>query len=309
MPAMLDLRRLRYFLAIAEAGSLSGAARALNIAQPALSYHLAEMERILGLSLVLRGHGGARLTSEGEVLRRHAADIVRRVDSAERALAQLSKRNRSSGRLRIAIITSLAAGLTPLLVERLRQEEGGPILSITEAGTREIESRLARGVIDMAVCLAPSPGIDAAPIASEELLFVAPGGTHMPARLPVKALADYRLVLPAPGNPLRAFVDQTAREAGIALNVVLDVDGPGSRLNAVVNGIGSTLLGARAIPASAREQDLRVLPIAGGGLNRPIYLGRRKGLDPTLAARMRDVIAVTLTELGLTSLEAGLEAG
>ena len=306
---MLDLRRLRYFLAIADAGSLSGAARALNVAQPALSYHLAEMERVLGLSLVLRGHDGTRLTSEGEVLRQHAVDIVRRADSAERALAKLSRRKGVSQRLRIGVISSLAAGLTPLLVERLRQEEGAPILSITEAGTRDIEQRLARGAIDMAVCLTPSPGIDAVPIASEELLFVAPQGTVAPARLPIEALADHRLILPAPGNPLRAFIDLTAREAGIALNVVLEVDGPGSRYNAVVNGMGATLLGARAIPASAREHDLRVLPIDGPGLNRPIYLGRRKGLDPALAARMRDVVAASLAELGLARLEAGPEAG
>ena len=88
-------------------------------------------------------------------------------------------------------------------------------------------------------------------------------------------------------------------------DVVLEIDGPGSRYNAVVSGIGCTLLGGRAIPASAREHRLCVLPIDKPGLNRPIYLGRRKGLDPELASRMREIVASTLTELGLAKLEAG----
>lgn len=307
MQGKLDLRRLRYFLAIAEHGSLSATARALNVAQPALSYHVSELERLCGLSLVLRGRDGVKLTPAGEVLRRHAADIVGRTDEAERALDRLGRKTQPNQRLRIAIITSLAADLTPLMVERVGQADEDPILSIMEAGTRDIESRLARGRIDMAICLAPSTGIDASPIAREELLFVAPPNTTTEAALPQEKLSDQRFVLPAVGNPLRDFVNAAAERRGFSTDVVLEVDGPGSRFNAVVSGIGCTLLGARSIPPAAAEHRLCVVPVSPA-LRRPIYLGRRNGLDAGLADAMRAIIFGALTDLGLSGPMTG-EAG
>ncbi|MEO1200215.1 MAG: LysR family transcriptional regulator [Pseudomonadota bacterium] len=304
MQGKLDLRRLRYFLAIAEHGSLSATARALNVAQPALSYHVSELERICGLSLVLRGRDGIRLTPAGEVLRRHAAGIVSRTDEAERTLDKLARKAPSNQRVRIAIITSLAADLTPLLVERVRQAEQGPTLSIMEAGTRDIEARLARGRIDMAICLAPSPGIDASPIAREELLFIAPHGTTTEATLSQEKLSDQKFVLPAPGNPLRDFIDASADRHGFSTDVVLEVDGLGSRFNAVVNGIGCTLLGAHSIPPVAAEYRLCVVPISPA-LRRPIYLGRRRGLEPSVADAMEAIIVGALGELGISGRVTG----
>ncbi|MBF9033934.1 LysR family transcriptional regulator [Rhodobacterales bacterium HKCCE2091] len=307
MHGTLDLRRLRYFLAIAEHGSLTAAARVLNVAQPALSYHVAELERLCELTLVLRGRDGIRLTAEGEVLRRHAAEIVARADEAERALERLARGPRPQRNVRLAIITSLAADLTPLLVERVARTEQAPKLSILEAGTRDIETRLAQSRVDLAVSLSPSPATDAVPIASEELHLVAPPGTVPGPAVTLADVARQRFVLPGPGNPLRDFIDETARRNGISPDIVLEVDGPASRFNAVVSGIGCTFLGARSIPASAPEHGLCVLPVTPP-LRRPIYLGRRRGLDADLADLMRGVIASALGDLGLEAVASGIPA-
>ena len=112
---MLDLRRLRYFLAIAESGSLSAAARSLNIAQPALSYHLAEMESILGLTLFQRGRHGARLTEDGKLLRGLASEVVSRADRLEDIMARRAKRMDVPVQVRLAIISSLSASSRPCL--------------------------------------------------------------------------------------------------------------------------------------------------------------------------------------------------
>ncbi|MBC7286228.1 LysR family transcriptional regulator, partial [Hoeflea sp.] len=72
----MDLRQLRYFQAIAETGSISAASQRLNVAQPALSLHLRNMEEHLGTRLVLRGPRGVQLTEAGEMLRARARRLL-----------------------------------------------------------------------------------------------------------------------------------------------------------------------------------------------------------------------------------------
>ena len=302
---MLDFRRLRYFLAITECGSLSAAARALRIAQPALSYHLAEMERTLGLKLFTRRRHGVDLTEDGDLLREYAADIIHRADQMEAAMAARANRQPVPAPVRLAIITSLAAALTPRLAQRFRASAGvsAPSLSIVEAGTREIRARLSRGEIDMGLCLAAGPGYAADPVAQEELLLVAPAATGADdpkdAALPYSALAEHRLVLPARGNPFRDDLEARAQAGGIALDVVLEVDGFASRLNAVATGIGATLIGAHPIPSAVREYGLRICRFAPPGLPRMLFLGRRQGLDTAIATQVADVVAGALRDIGL----------
>jgi len=302
MNRTLDLRRLRYYLTICEQGSISAAARELNVAQPALSYHVSELERICKLSLLHRGPNGIQLTPEGEVLRRHATAIIDRADEAENELAMLSGKALPPERVRFAIITSLAANLTPRLIERVSQAEDELTVSIVEARTRDIETNLTRGRLDMAVFLSPLSRIDAELVANEELLLVRPAGSQ-PGPVLEEQLSRLRFVLPAKGNPLRDFIDEKARRRGYSINVVLEVDGAGSRFNSVVSGIGCTLLGAQSIPVDAAQQRLSISPVLPA-LYRPIYIGRRPGLNPDLGDLMEQIIAASLDDLGLSQFTA-----
>ena len=302
MNRTLDLRRLRYYLTICEQGSISAAARELNVAQPALSYHVSELERICKLSLLQRGPNGIQLTPGGEVLRRHAAAIIDRADEAENELAMLSGKALPPERVRFAIITSLAANLTPRLIERVSRAENELTVSIVEARTRDIETYLTRGRLDMAVFLSPLSKIDAELVANEELLLVRPAGSQSGPVLE-EQLSTLRFVLPAKGNPLRDFIDKKARRRGYSINVVLEVDGAGSRFNSVLSGIGCTLLGAQSIPVDAAQQRLSISPVLPA-LYRPIYIGRRPGLNPDLGDRMEQIIVASLGDLGLSQFIA-----
>ena len=86
---MLDLVRLRVLAAVAAHGSVTAAAEALHYTQPTVSHHLARLEAATGAKLVQRVGRGIRLTPEGEVLARRAAEIVGRVDAADAELASL----------------------------------------------------------------------------------------------------------------------------------------------------------------------------------------------------------------------------
>jgi len=294
------LRRLRYFQVIADCGSMSAAARLLNLAQPALSYHVAELERLTGHALFDRSRDGVRLTEAGRLLRQHAGIIVAQVDKAEQALERLARRHvLPAQRVRIAIISSLAASLTPLLLERVASELPGLTLHIQEAGTRDIAQKLERGEADLALYLTSNVGLTDEPIAREKLFNVSAGDADRAETITLATLVRQPLVLPAPGNPLRNFVDITARQHGLNLDVVLEVDGSRSRLTAVRNGIGSTIVGAHTFGDGDIQNGLVVREIVSPTLFRPIYLGMRRELDPHLANSMRQLLADCLVALGL----------
>jgi LysR family nitrogen assimilation transcriptional regulator len=294
MAGSLDLKRLRYFRAIAEHGSLSAAARALNLAQPALSHHVTELETSLGVRLLERRHDGVVLTEAGRLLLRHAVDIGTRVDLAEAELNRFARDAGGKVKIRLAVIGSLAADLTPILVEALARDMPEVVLRITEAGTLDSRELLDRGEADLAVHLTANGGDDAL-LATERLYFVtavATGGATGPI-----AFADVvarRLILPAQGNPLRGFIEQAASRAGYRLDIALEIDGAEPRRQAVLAGLGSTILGAHSVAASDAASRLAARPITGPDLFRPIYLGARRGLDPALVSRIGIALARSL---------------
>lgn len=294
MHGPLDLKRLRYFRAIAEHGSLSAAARVLNLAQPALSHHVSELESGLGLKLLERRHDGVALTEAGQMLLHHAVDIATRVDLAEAELARLARGAGRKVKVRLAVIGSLAADLTPVLVAALGRDMPEVVLRITEAGTLDSRDLLDRGAADLAVHLTANGAGDAL-LATERLYFVvrsAPDQT-MDA-IAFADLGEKRLILPARGNPLRSFVEQAAARIGVRLDIALEIDGAEPRRQAVLAGLGSTILGAHSVASGDSRSLLIARPIVEPVLFRPIYLGVRRGLDPQLVSRVSGVLARSL---------------
>ena len=294
MVGSLDLKRLRYFRAIAEHGSLSAAARALNLAQPALSHHVTALETGLGVKLLERRHDGVALTEAGQLLLRHAIDIGTRVEAAEAELTRFARGAGSKIKVRLAVIGSLAADLTPILVAALARDMPEVVLRVTEAGTLDSRELLDRGKADFAIHLTANGGGDAL-LATEQLYFVT-ASTADGAAGPI-AFADIRrqrLILPAQGNPLRSLVEQTAAQLGQRLDIAHEIDGAEPRRQAVVAGLGSTVLGAHSVAASEGRAGLLARPIIEPALFRPIYLGARRGLDPDLVSRVSRVLSRSL---------------
>ncbi len=84
----VDIRQLRYFIAIAEEGSLSAAAQRLNVAQPSLSQHVLTLEGELGVTLIERTPRGVTLTQSGEILLSHAREMTMALERAVNAVRQ-----------------------------------------------------------------------------------------------------------------------------------------------------------------------------------------------------------------------------
>src|ERR1700683_3414769 len=135
----MDLRQLRYFVGIVQAGSLSRAADQLHVAQSAVSHHLNSLESELDRQLLTRGPKGIILTEAGTVLYRHAEAILRHVESAKRDA--MSALNVPSGRVSVGFPGVLAPILSYELFMRVRAVFPQIVLHLSDANSGLLRER------------------------------------------------------------------------------------------------------------------------------------------------------------------------
>ena len=107
----MDLKQMQYFLCLAQEGSVTRAARRLNLVQPALSMQIAKLEKSLGKQLFYRASRGMSLTSAGEALAERIAPIMTDIERVREEIAQID--GKVSGRVSIGMITSVAQSTLP----------------------------------------------------------------------------------------------------------------------------------------------------------------------------------------------------
>lgn len=170
----MDLRQLRYFVAVAERGGFANAASTLNVAQSALSRHVKELERELGGLLLERGARGVTLTESGKVLMARARRLLESVDDIK---AEVRTENRDpSGTVRLGAPSTLGDILyTPVAkifvtqFPRVRLELSGGL-------TEVISDRLLRGELDLAIVTSPLPNdhLDYETLVVEQVYVIGP---------------------------------------------------------------------------------------------------------------------------------------
>lgn len=137
----MDLRRLRYFIVVAEERSISRAARRLHVAQPPLSAQLHTLERELGVTLFTRHRRGVELTEAGTELAHHAQRLLGDVDAVTEAVRGIG--HGTSGRLALAFVPALATSLLPGMVRRLRGDLPDVVLDLHATDRDQVAQRIA----------------------------------------------------------------------------------------------------------------------------------------------------------------------
>ena len=243
----MDTRRLRAFLKIVETGSLTRAAAALNIAQPALSQQVAKLETHLQQKLLIRSHQGVTLTEAGRVLYRHAQLILRQVEQAESDVKQAAKT--LSGYVSIGLAPYSAATTLSLgLLTAVRQHYPNVLLRIVEGSATTFSELIMAGRLDIGVMhdVGPMRGVKFQPLVVEQFFLVAPvelslpGGPDSPVH--ISDLANVPLLLPSRINFVRHAVDAGFASLRLAPTIVGEVESINTLRDAVATGIGATIL-------------------------------------------------------------------
>jgi LysR family nitrogen assimilation transcriptional regulator len=304
----VQLRHLRYFVRIVEAGSFSRAASVVHIAQPALSQQIAELELDLGVPLLHRSARGVRPTPAGDILYREALSILGRMD-------QLPELVRASGPeiegiVNLGASSTLAATLLGRFLEACRTAIPKVTLRSFTAGGAVLKARLEAHTLHLALAYEDefSPIFARRPMFRQACFMVhtapLPGN---PATISLRELAALPLVLPAAPNVVRAKFDRVFAEAGLAPHIAAEVDVMAGSLSAVSAGIGGAIL---------PKGDFSDLPGYGNLLTTlivpPIQLTAsvlwlaEGALTPATAA-VRDLLIAFVEEHYLESLPAGAE--
>ncbi|MGN3961699.1 LysR family transcriptional regulator [Burkholderia gladioli] len=263
----MELRHLRYFLAIAEESNVTRAAERLGIGQPPLSQQIRNLERELGVELFRRTAHGVVLTSAGQAFRVEAARVLDDAARARRAAQQAG--NGETGILRLGFTASAVFNpVVPALIQRFKAAYPGVDVSLDEANTPELVRRLAHERLD-AVFVRPGPssfeGLALRPFSDEPMKLVVPASHRFAQRrrVALAELADEAFVLvPGPaGATLYAEILDACRRAGFLPRLAQEAPQISSVINLVAAGLGLSI-----VPAAfeqVRVQGVRYLDIDG----------------------------------------------
>lgn len=265
------LRQLHSLIAAVDTGSLSAAARHLQITQPAASQQVKELERALALRLLQRGGGAVRPTAAGEAVLAQA----RRVQAAVEALVATAAAFQGGevGRVRLGTGATACVQLLPPLLTRMKQRMPGLEIIIATGNTPEIADRVLAGSLDLAfVTLGgrTDPALEARPILREPLLAYAPAailpapgaltpGQLAPGALAAGQLAALPLVLYESGGATRALVDAWFRDAGLAPRPIMELGSVDAIKVIVESGLGAAILPQTALAAPTGGMEVRPL--------------------------------------------------
>lgn len=262
----MDLKQLEYFVRVAELGSFTRAAQALNIAQPALSRQVRLLEVELRQNLLVRNGRGATPTQAGQLLLEHGRGILHQVERAREELGRV--RNGLSGRVALGMPPSVARVITVPLTRAFRQRLPDAQLSISEGLSSAMQENLQNGRLDIALLYNPSqiPGIEHSPLVREELLLVQPrppGLQEDPPPPPIKLqdVAALPLVIPTRPNAIRMHVESEMAAMGCRPQIALEIDGVSAILDLVADGAGYAILSRNAVMRSVRPSAFSVRPL------------------------------------------------
>jgi DNA-binding transcriptional LysR family regulator len=246
----MDLRRLRYFVAVAEAHSVGRAAERLGMAQPPLSVQIRKLEAEVGTSLFRRGTRGMELTEAGQALLARAAEaLALAAEGFEAARAVAAGRR---GRLSVGYMFALANAVLPKLVPELRRSLPNVELDFVELSASTRQTRLLDHSVTVALCMpAIRHGeIEAATIGAQRLMLALPARSSLArsAAVQVSRLQGRPLVsLPPPAQePASSVVASLLRRHQVSMPVVSRVETVHSALNLVLAGEGLAILPACA---------------------------------------------------------------
>jgi LysR family transcriptional regulator, nitrogen assimilation regulatory protein len=295
--ADMDFRQIRYFIAIAEQGSLSAAADAIHIAQPALSTQIANLEAELGVRLFERHGRGVKLTPVGALFLRHAY-IIRDDFAAAKATVTASL-PAASGVVYAGLPMTTSTVLAVPMIEHVRKVHPKIDLRIVEGMSGDVANWLTEGRLDVAVLYEAhnAPLSVAFPLLEDELCLIGPeeGEFSKISQIEFNALAKFPQIASSDQHFLRKLLDETATRQGLKLNYVQTIDSIPQLRELVVRGIGYTILPRIAFADVSLSKALRFVPLRNPDLRLRSWLALTPRREPTQAAvfvhsAMRQVI-------------------
>lgn len=299
----MELRHLRYFVAVAECGSISRASEELFIAQPPLSVQIKQLEDELGTPLLIRYPRGVKLTPAGVLFLREAKDLLARAERAKRLAHGVN--NEEGGQLRVGFIPSAGHMVLQRLVRELRKQRPQCDIDVVEMISDVQLQALHRAEIDVGIVRNPfasTSGLAAIELVDPFCLAI-PAGHPLEESTSIELRdAAHQVFVSFTRHRGRAFFDQTislCTDAGFSPNIRYEASTLFGVLDMVSAGLGVALVPASSALLKPQYLALRLLHRPSRpGLLSLVY--RRDDPNPavaTLSASATNVFAELGSEL------------
>jgi DNA-binding transcriptional LysR family regulator len=289
----VDLRQLRYFVAVAEDLNFTAASRRLHVSQPTVSVQVAKLERELGVELIERSDHRLRLSPAGVALLTGAARLVGALDELVGEVRQIGRGQR--GRLKIGFVPAASSGVLVELLREFSESHPDVELVLRERQPDELVRDLGDRSLDICFLYMPvhAPGLRTHVVSSEPLVAAVPSTHPLSDRsgIELRALAGERFLLPTRYvmSGLRSRIIAACGRAGFEPQQV----GVEVWLLQTIVGLVAAGVGVALIPASlqhAHRDGVAYLPIAGAPADVKLGMVWLAGGDSELQRGFRDSV-------------------
>ena len=284
----MELRHLRYFVAVAEAGSITGGAHAVRVAQRSLSRQLRQLEQEVGEPLFDRSGRRARLTPAGEMFLPLARDLVGRADRAASLMHGLAAPDQVTLRV-VAPETTVADVIAPFLA---RLPAAAPMIDVREALPARVHEEVLSGAADLGITSVPPPRALSSRLLVHFPIWAYVNRDHRWSRrrtITLRELATERLLVPGSDHGTRRQLDAAMSDAGISYGAAAETNVP-----QVAQALASAGRGVAVVSDDARYglHGLRIRPARGSlELRLPLFAAwdARHYAEPVIGDVVRDL--------------------
>lgn len=285
----MNLNHLRIFNTVLEQGSITGAAAALRISQPAVSRQLAEFESALGTRLVDRLPRGIRPTAAGEVLGERARRIFAEEKAAEQDVGELLGLHR--GRLAVGASTTIGSYLVPQVFGDFLARHPDVALDLRIGNTHAIQDDVVGGDVDVGLTegFADAEALDVQEFLHDEMVLIA--GPHAAGgplagqdSIPVSDLERLPFIVRETGSGTREVIEAALAEHGIERRLRMVLGSTEAIKNAVARGLGVAIVSRLTIALECEIGRLREVEISDLRIRRALHRLTLRGKSPSPAA-------------------------
>lgn len=281
----VNLNQLRVFHAVAEAGSITAAARTLRVSQPSVSKQLGELENALGALLVDRLPRGVRLTTAGRALSTHAARIVGIEMAAEAELAGLVG---GRGKLSIGASTTVGSYLVPRMFGELQRRHPELRLQLEIGNTTQIHDLVRHDRVELGLTegLVNDEDLTAEVFAQDEMVAIAAPRHPMAARRGVtaKELVALPFVMRERGSGTREVIEAALAKKRLEVEPVMSLGSTEAVKAAVAAGLGVAIVSRLSIELEIASGSLVLVDTPDLSIRRALHLVELKGKSRSPAA-------------------------
>ena len=270
----MTIRHLKVFISVCETGNMSRTAKLLHIAQPAVSYTIAELERLSSAKLFERVNQKLVISDFGKALLPKAREAVASFEECER----LARQGAGDGSVKIGASITIGKTIIPRILSEVKElyPTSSPFVSINS--TKLIADAVASGKLDFALVegIVDNSLLSALELSGDKLVAASKKDFPAPKRCSATELASYPLLLREVGSVSRELMDNLFSSLSIPFEPFIESSSTDALLSAARSGLGIVILPSVLLESSLEGGELCEIEISDAVLERKYYLIKHK---------------------------------